>query len=656
MQADQVANQKTQGQSSTSVGDIYNTTYWGDGYFAVNTQGELCAVNPAEPHATQSSLSGLVKTLQAQGVNLPCLVRFEHILRHRVARQCHAFALAKQRDNYQGDYLCVYPIKVNQQRWVVDEIIACHAPEQQRLVGLEAGSKPELLACLALVKSPPSVLVCNGYKDREYIRLALSGTQLGLTVFLVVEKPDEIPLIIQEAQELGIKPLIGLRVRLDTVSEGKWQNTGGEKSKFGLTAQQILNACNQLQTAGLMSSLQLLHFHMGSQVNSANAIGRCVAEAARVWSAVKKLGAKELSWLDVGGGLGVDYEGTQSRTTFSLNYSVEEYASVVVHAIAQMCALNGFDHPHIITESGRNLTAHHACLLVPVVGLEANAQSMNDSLNISPEMLAQNNESSLIFDLYSNYQRLQAGVTVREIKECFHQVIYAFQEIKHSFPSGACSLKAKAWAESLYYSCLTAIRSQLDPLIKNHQQMLDDLNERLAEKIFLNFSIFQSIPDKWGIDQVFPIAPLHGLLSPKITRRGKLQDITCDSDGQIDLYVDGMGVETTFPMPDDFKVGDTLGIFLVGAYQEILGDLHNLFGDTNSVNVSINQASGEFEILTVNHGETIQAVLKAVDYDAELLKQQLKLRCEQAHISAAERQLFESWLIQSLQSSVYLQK
>jgi len=625
---------------SKMVGDnIYNTSFWGDGYFKV-TDGNLSVV--AEQGTLK--LTTLVEKLKEEGVALPALVRFDHILRDRVSRLCNAFQKAREKESYEGQYVCVYPIKVNQQRWVVEELIGAHNPDENRIVGLEAGSKPELMACLALMKEPPSILVCNGYKDREYIRLALAGTKLGLKVFIVIEKMDELPIVIEESKRLNVRPNLGLRARLDTIGLGKWQNTGGEKSKFGLNARKILASCELLAEANMLDCLTLLHFHMGSQVSSAKDIEECVAEAANVWASVRDLGAP-LSWLDVGGGLGVDYEGTRSRSTFSINYSVDEYAAVIVRAIRATCDQKNMPHPNIITESGRNLTAHHACVLVPVLAIESPLDNVNPK---EPE-----SDSSLLTALWGCYNRLKEGVQPRGLLELFHQVDYTFDEVKKSFPRGVITIKEKATAETLYVSCLDLLRRSMDPKVKNHQDILDEIHSRLAEKLFLNFSIFQSIPDKWGIAQIFPVMPLKDIDSVSNLRRGKIQDITCDSDGQIDDYVDGMGIEQTFPMPSNFKSGDVLGLFLVGAYQEILGDMHNLFGDTHAVNIAVT-GEEEFTILGQQEGDSIEDVLNYVKYDVELISKQLQDRCISADVSDEDRKQFEKWLVQSLKNYVYL--
>jgi len=619
--------------------DIYNTEYWGDGYFTVE-HGDLQVVS------SKGSLSfnTLVQSLAAAHVSLPVLVRFEHILRDRVESLCRAFQKAKDKEGYTGNYVCVYPIKVNQQRWVVQELINAHDVQSQQIVGLEAGSKPELMACLALAKMPPSVVICNGYKDRDYIRLALTGVKLGLQVFIVIEKMDELPIVIEESKALGVRPLIGLRARLDTIGVGQWQNTGGEKSKFGLNARKIIATCDLLSKANMLDCLSLLHFHMGSQVSSAKDIQGCVAEAAHIWASVRALGAP-LSWLDVGGGLGVDYEGTRSRSTFSINYSVDEYAAVIVSAIRSTCDQHGVPHPHIITESGRNLTAHHACVLAPVLSIE----SPLDQLQIK----LVDTTTGLVANLWACYQRLKAGVKPREVVELFHQVDYTFDEVKKSFPQGGLDIQDKAKAEGLYAACLDLLRKAMNPSVRTHQPLLDEINIRLAEKLFLNFSVFQSIPDKWGIAQVFPVMPLKNIDKVCQLRRGKVQDMTCDSDGQIDDYVNGMGLEKTFPMPNDFQAGDILGLFLVGAYQEILGDMHNLFGDTHAVNVEVT-GPDTMKIQGIESGDTVEDVLKYVKYDPELLTAQLRKRCEAADISQEDRQTFESWLIEALQSYVYL--
>lgn len=590
---------------------VYNIAHWSDGYITVNGQGEAEICPDRGRSDARINLPSLTRSLAEAGIALPVLIRFSDILHDRVNKLCGAFNKVTQEHGYQGRYTAVYPIKVNQQRRVVEELLAAEPAASANQVGLEAGSKPELMAVLALSRQAGSVIVCNGYKDREYIRLALIGQKLGHRVFIVVEKQSELPLILEEARHLGVEPLIGVRARLATIGKGNWQNTGGEKSKFGLSASQILDVVNTLKHAGALNTLQLLHFHLGSQIANIRDIQTGLKECARFYSELRQLGAP-IGTVDIGGGLGVDYEGTRSRSSCSMNYTVFEYAYNVVHVLQAECDRLNLPHPDLISESGRALTAHHSVLITNVIDRETpDHREVHQPADDAPAPLQ---------DLWRDLDSLQDDQSPRSLAEIYHDVLHAMIDVHAQFAHGLLSLQERAQAETLYTRCCRLLRAQLDSANRAHREIIDELNEKLAEKLFVNFSLFQSLPDVWGIDQIFPVMPINGLNRP-LNRRAVIQDITCDSDGRIDQYVDGQGIETTLPMPEENPDEPLLmGFFMTGAYQEILGDMHNLFGDTHSVDVRLNER-GEYDIGEPITGDTVAKVLQYVNFEpASLLK------------------------------------
>ncbi|AYF33995.1 arginine decarboxylase [Vreelandella alkaliphila] len=622
----------------------WNIDQWGSGYFDVDDHGQAL-VRPlgSDAEGPALPLSGLVRQLQTAGLRLPVLVRFSDILHDRVEQLCGAFDVAMQDIDYQGGYTAVYPIKVNQQRRVVEEILATSERGNGR-VGLEAGSKPELLAVLALSDGGSSLIVCNGYKDREYVRLALLGEKLGHRVYLVVEKLSELELILEEARELEVTPRIGLRARLASVGKGKWQNTGGEKSKFGLTASQILDVVATLRAQNALESLQLVHFHLGSQIANIRDIQRGLRECARFYQNLVSLGAP-VNTVDVGGGLGIDYEGTRSRSYCSANYSMQEYARNVVSAFAQLCQEADLPQPHLISESGRALTAHHAVLITNVIGEER----VNDS---PPERSPQ--EDLQVEALWRVFEQLAESQEPRVLVEAWHDLLQAVSELQDRFVMGLSDIKARAEGERLYMAACARLRGQLDTRNRAHREIMDELAEKLADKLFVNFSLFQSVPDVWGIEQIFPVLPLSGLDQPP-TRRAVIQDITCDSDGRIDSYVDGQGVESTLPLPEWASDEERwLGFFLVGAYQEILGDLHNLFGDTDSVDAALGD-DGDWVFSNLQAGDTVADVLAYVNFDARVLKQKLTEQLITSGFSTQEQEKFAASLSEGLDGYTYLE-
>jgi arginine decarboxylase len=607
---------------------------WGEGYFDVGDDGAL-RVRPRRGNGPEIRLPDVVAAAQEQGSRLPLLVRFSDILRDRREQLQAAFARAMREWNYPGGYTAIYPIKVNQQKGVAGELAASGGDG----FGLEAGSKPELMAVLALAK-PGSVVICNGYKDREYVRLALIGRKLGLEIYVVIEKPSELGHVIEEAKALGVEPLLGVRMRLASLGAGKWQNTGGDKGKFGLTPRQLLDLLDELKAAKLSHTLRLLHFHMGSQMSNVRDIAGGMREAVRYVVELEKAGVT-IDYLDVGGGLGVDYEGTRSRSDCSINYSLEQYASTVVQAIAEASEGYGFKPPRVLTESGRAMTAHHAVLVVNVSEVE-----------MAPEgaVPRERDDEPLVL---RHLREILAEIDARPPTELYHEAQYRLSEGHSLYALGQLGLADRARLDDLYYAILNAVRPRLKPEEPPQREIIDELNQKLVDKYFVNFSVFESIPDVWAIDQVFPIVPIEGLdRAPE--RRGVIADLTCDSDGRIDQYVDSDGVDVSLPL-HALRDGEPyrLGIFLVGAYQETLGDIHNLFGDTDAVNVRID-ADGGFAFAHVKRGDTADVMLDYVGYDLGALRAAYREKIRDAGLAGDEASRIEKTLEAGLTAYTYL--
>lgn len=584
----------------------YNVTHWSQGFYGISDQGEVTVSPDPKNPDYKIGLNELAKDMVKAGVALPVLVRFPQILHHRVNSLCQAFDQAIQKYEYQADYLLVYPIKVNQQQTVVEEILASQASKEVPQLGLEAGSKPELMAVLAMAQKASSVIVCNGYKDNEYIRLALIGEKLGHKVYIVLEKLSELKMVLAESKRLGVKPRLGLRARLAFQGKGKWQASGGEKSKFGLSAAQILTVVDQLKQHQMLDSLQLLHFHLGSQIANIRDIRQGVSEAGRFYCELRELGAS-VNCFDVGGGLAVDYDGTRSQSNNSMNYGLTEYANNIVNVLTDICNEYEQPMPRIISESGRYLTAHHAVLITDVIGTETyQPEDIQPPAEESPQLL---------HNMWQSWSEISCRADQRALIEIYHDSQSDLQEAQSLFALGQLTLAERAWAEQANLRVCHEVQGLLSAKNRYHRPIIDELNEKLADKFFVNFSLFQSLPDAWGIDQVFPVLPLSGLdKAPE--RRAVMLDITCDSDGIVDQYVDGQGIETTLPVPAwSAESPYLIGFFLVGAYQEILGDMHNLFGDTHSAVVRIEE-NGVTNIESVLAGDTVADVLRYVNLDA----------------------------------------
>jgi arginine decarboxylase len=609
----------------------YAVPYWGDGY--VNEAGDI-VMRPQGSRGPAISLPEIVERARTEGLRLPLLVRFPDILADRLSRLQQAFAKAIGEWSYAGGYTAIYPIKVNQQRGVVAELVAAG----EHGFGLEAGSKPELMAVLAMARAG-SIVICNGYKDREYIRLALIGRKLGLRIHIVIEKPSELEHVIAEAKALEVEPLLGVRVRLASIGAGKWQNTGGDKGKFGLSPAQVLGLIERLEQAGLKHTLKLQHFHMGSQISNVRDIANGMREATRYFVELTRLGVP-LEIVDVGGGLGVDYEGSRSRSHNSINYSIEQYAATIVQSLAEAVESEGLKAPHILTEAGRAMTAHHAVMVVNVSEVEAVPAGSLPAV--------QANEPTVLRHLREVHEEL----SVRPPLELFHEAQHHLQEGQTLYALGQLSLADRARLDELYYAIVSAVRARLLPAERAHRQALDDLEEKLVDKYFVNFSVFESVPDVWAIDQIFPIAPI-ARLNEQPTRRGVLVDLTCDSDGRIDHYVDAEGVDVSLPL-HALKDGESyrLGIFMVGAYQETLGDIHNLFGDTDAVNVRVE--GGSYVFAHKRRGDTTDLMLDYVGYDLEALRRSYRERIAAAGIGGEPAEQLFVTLNEGLTGYTYL--
>ncbi|MCQ4348308.1 arginine decarboxylase [Pseudomonas stutzeri] len=614
---------------------VYGIRHWGAGYYSIGDAGGV-EVRPQGPDGVPIDLHALVGQLRASGLSLPLLLRFPDILQDRVRQLANAFDASIARLGYGNRYTAVYPIKVNQQEAVVENIIA----SDDVAIGLEAGSKPELMAVLALAPEGGTI-VCNGYKDREFIHLALIGQRLGHNLFVVIEKESEVALLIEEAAVLGVQPQIGLRVRLSSLTSSKWADTGGEKSKFGLSAAQILRVVERLRAAGLDQGIRLLHFHMGSQIANLADYRKGFREAIRYYGELRGLGLP-VDHVDVGGGLGVDYDGTHSRNASSINYDMADYAATVVDMLKEFCDRQQLPHPHIFSESGRAMTAHHAVLVVQVTDVERHDERAPqfDPAVEQPEVL------QALLDLL-------APSDPEMVAESYWRATHLIGEVAAQYSAGKLSLQQKALAEQGYFAICRRLYDQLQARQRSHRQLIDELNDKLADKYICNFSVFQSLPDTWAIEQILPIVPLQRL-AEQPTRRAVLQDLTCDSDGKIRQYVDEQSIETSLPV-HELREGEDylLGVFLVGAYQEILGDMHNLFGDTDSVNVYQRPDGSVFHAGIETH-DTIEDLLRYVHLEPAELMSLYREKVAVASLSAAERTRFLDALRLGLTRSSYL--
>jgi arginine decarboxylase len=579
--------------------ELYNINGWGVNYFGINERGNVYV--SAKKDDLKLEIIDLMKELRKDDVSTPVLLRFSDILRDRIETINNCFDVASREYNFKGSSYIVYPIKVNQMQPVVQEIVK-HGKEFN--IGLEAGSKPELHAVLGTHNNPDSMIICNGYKDEDFIELALLAQKMGKKVYIVVEKLNELKLIIQLAKKLKINPNIGIRVKLASSGSGKWESSGGDRSKFGLTASELIEACELVEAEGFKDDLKLIHFHLGSQITKIGRIKNALREASQFYVQLRKLGYN-IEYVDIGGGLGVDYDGSRSSSQSSVNYSIQEYVNDAVSNLVDVSDKNDLPHPNLVVESGRSLTAHHSVLIFDV--LETTSLPKWDD-----EIELEENEHELVKELYEIYN----NITKNRMLEAWHDAMQIREESLDRFSLGLLELRTRALIERLFWS----IAKEIQEISKNLKHIPDELRQlsrMLSDKYFCNFSLFQSLPDSWAIDQIFPIMPIHRL-NEKPAKVATLQDITCDSDGKIDHFI-GVGDYSFNLNVHDIRKNEPyyIGVFLVGAYQEILGDLHNLFGDTNAVHISIED--GEYVIKQIIDGETVDEVLDYVQYNAKKL-------------------------------------
>jgi arginine decarboxylase len=596
--------------------DLYLIERWGAGYFRVNGEGHMVVTPTQDPEKAISVYRVLEEALQ-QGLSAPLLVRFQDILRHRVQGLNEAFLRAIDEYGYENGYRTVYPVKVNQLREVVEELLDAGKPYQ---LGLEAGSKPEIFAALAIHEERDTLIVCNGYKDRNYVRAALAGRKLGKQVIIAAEKLSEVAMIVRIARQMDVEPLVGLRMRLSTEGSGNWARSGGEQAKFGLSTAEVLAAIEMLREAGLESSLKLLHYHIGSQIPDILTIKDAVREISRYYAKLRKMG-HNIEYLDVGGGLAVDYDGSRSTFHSSMNYSIEEYARDVVYNIQDVCQSENVPQPCILSESGRALVAHHSVLVVSAFG----------SIRKTPERLfaeVPEKNHKLVRDLLYTDEHL----TEDNLLESWHDLVQVRQEAQKMFEVGVLGLEAKASIEILYWRIAEKIRRRL-PVNGDAEipEELSDLENQLADQHICNFSVFQSLLDHWALEQVFPIVPIHRL-NERPTVMSTLVDITCDSDGKVSKFIDLADVASALPL-HPFRKGEPyyLGVFLTGAYQDIMGDNHNLFGRVNEVHVFLDDDEDEgFYIEERIEGSTIAEILASMQYEPKDLVKRIKAQVDEA--------------------------
>jgi len=600
--------------------ELYNLEGWGEEYFTVNDSGHMVLRPPGTPEPG-IDLKELVDEVVERGIGPPLLLRFSELIRARVEELHEAFQRAIDEYGYHGGYRGVYPIKVNQDRYLVENLLESGRPYH---FGLEAGSKPELLAVMAMLEDEDALIVCNGYKDEEYVETALLASRLGRKLILVVEKPSELGLVVAVSRRLGIEPRIGCRARLSARGAGHWEASGGDRSKFGLGVSDLVAAVRRLGDEGLLHTFELLHFHLGSQISSIRAVREALREAGWLYVNLVQMGAP-LRYLDVGGGLGVDYDGSRTDFISSINYTLQEYANDLVFDVQEICDRVGVAHPTLVSESGRATVAHHAVLVIDVLGVtRLRGRTIPDALPDASEPVVR-----LLLDTYRELEEDNA-------LEAYHDATSLRDQCRSLFNLGHLSLEQRALAEDLYLAvcekALASFRSQ-----EEEPEEREELEKYLADTYFCNFSLFQSLPDSWAIDQLFPVMPLHRL-DEEPTQRAVLADITCDSDGRIDRFIGDREAKSTLELHPLRDEPYYLGIFLVGAYQEILGDLHNLFGDTNTVHVSMDPDGG-YRIDGVVEGDRVTDVLEYVRYTRKELVARLRRNTEEA--LRAKRMTFE---------------
>jgi arginine decarboxylase len=599
-----------EGWSVEKSAKLYQIKGWGKPYFHINARGEI-EVTPDPTAAHSINLHDLCVSLKERGLDMPLLLRFSDILKHRIFRLNDAFAKAIAEYEYKGRYQGVFPVKVNQQSHLVEDIVEFG---REFRYGLEAGSKPELLIALAQMKSNEALIICNGYKDRAYIETALLAQRLDKTVIVVIERIEELGIAIEASKALGIRPMLGVRAKLTSKGVGRWAKSAGDRAKFGLSTAEMVELIDRLRDAEMLDTLLLLHFHIGSQISSIIPIKNALQEASNIYVELAKMGAK-MGYLDVGGGLAIDYDGSKTDFHASKNYHIIEYAADVVTSMGQACDKAGLPHPTIVSESGRAVAAHHSVLVFEVVGVN---EIRMGSPSAPPE-----GSHRVLTELFETYK----NILPKNVQESFHDASQAKEEAQSLFKYGYLGLRERAHAERLYWHCCEKIQQTLKRL-KYVPEELYDLEKTLSAIYYCNFSVFQSAPDIWAIDQLFPIMPIHRL-KDEPTVSCTLADLTCDSDGMVDRFIDIEDERHTLPV-HEWKPGEPyyLGMFLNGAYQEILGDLHNLFGDTNAAHVRL--AEDGYEVTHVVKGDSVSEVLRYVQYNPEEMVEQVRRQADRA--------------------------
>ncbi|MFQ5503393.1 MAG: biosynthetic arginine decarboxylase [Planctomycetota bacterium] len=624
-------NQKTELRAWTiqDSEDLYMVKAWGEGYFTIGQDGRL----RVEPHGPGGSPAGgvdlyrLVTDLGERGIKPPVLLRFADILADRIRRIHRAFNQAIDEYGYQGGYSGVFPVKVNQERHVIEEVVSLGQPYS---LGLETGSKPELLIALAMQGGMDSLIVCNGIKDRDHMELAMLGRKTGTNVVTVLDRIEEVRVCLEAARRLETRPCIGVRARLTSRGAGKWVESTGDRSKFGLSAHELIETVEFLRENDALPSLEMLHFHLGSQITDIRAIKNALRESSRLYTELVRLGAP-MGWLNVGGGLAIDYDGSQTNFHSSMNYSLQEYANDVVYSVLEACDQRGIPHPHLVSESGRATVAHHSVLVFDVLDMDrvsAEADGMDP-----PEA----GDHQVLHSLHETWQ----CVSRKNYLESFHDALQFKEESYHLFNLGYLTLEARARAERMFWATCRRVWSLASELEELPEE-LEPLTRALSDIYYCNFSVFQSLPDHWAVKQLFPTMPIHRL-EERPSRRAVLADLTCDSDGKMDRFIDPTDVADVLPLHLPDRDPYYLGIFLVGAYQEVLGDLHNLFGDTNAVHVKVDQA-GRLDVSQVVRGDSVAEVLGYVQYDAE----DLVTRVDRAAKGALARERMTEGDVESL--------
>ncbi len=633
----------TEEWNSKKSAELYGINYWGSQYFRINELGNV-EVTPAGPNAPALDLMNLVADLRERGIRVPILLRFPDIVRSRVELLNKCFARAIEENKYNGRYRGVYPVKVNQQRHLVEEIVEFG---QTHGVGLEAGSKPELMICLAMMDTKGALIICNGFKDDDYIEMALISQKLGRNTIIVVDRYSELKCIIEAGKRLGISPKIGFRTKLNTPSAGRWAETAGAKSKFGLTPSEIVRGVEYLKSENSLTCLELLHFHVGSQVPSIQSIKAAIKEGARVYTELYAMGAT-LKYIDVGGGLGIDYDGS-GKSDSSTNYSEQEYANDIVFTLQSICDEKRVPHPNIVSESGRALVAHSSLLVFDVLG-------SNEVKIREPNAPDPDKDSRLVQDFWDIYK----NVTKENINEYYNDLIEKRRDTLQLFTYGVLSLEQRAKAEDLFWATATKM-VELAKQNKDAEDIYYALEQELSDTYFCNFSVFQSLPDSWALGQVFPVIPIQRL-NEKPARRATLVDLTCDSDGHVERFIDAeTGGEQKYIEVHELIPGQPyyMGVFIAGAYQEILGDMHNLFGDTDAVHVSLTE-HGTYSIEHVVEGDSVRDVLAYVEYQKSELLERVRKASEQGissgNISRSEARLLLELYEKGLNAYTYLRE